>query len=112
MPDASVATTSETKAPHECPHCGKYASRPPVWLKVLDAMAGGTGRSEQAWGIPAISDEAGISRSLARAAVLKGVRDRVLEVPPEVRGQPVYRRTWYGRQLLGRWKAAGWRRAR
>lgn len=102
-------TVRTTVAPAVCAHCHKPSSNPPAWMKLLDVMAGGRGKEEQSFSIGALAEKADLSRQRTTMLVDQAVKAGVLEVPAGISGARVYRRTWYGRQLLGRWKSLGWR---
>lgn len=104
----SEFATRSTKVPAICAHCKHISSVPPSWIKVLDALAPGTGKAELQLTVGAIANRAKLKRPLTEYIVKAAVADRVLELVPGISGTRVYRRTWYGRQILGRWKTAGW----
>lgn len=101
-------TTRVTKAPALCRHCSKAVSDPPGWMRLIDAMAPGRGQVEQLFRTSELARR--IERTpqqthqMLEQAVEAGAVERTRQL-----GLPVYRRTWYGRQLLGRWKSVGWR---
>lgn len=99
-----------TKVPTLCRHCGKHASEPPAWLTLLEKMAPGTGCSEPGYTVSSLAKTSGLSRQRIALLVTACITEGVLEIPKDLHGAKVYRRTWYGRQLLGRWKTAGWKR--
>lgn len=95
--------------PALCRHCRKVTSDAPSWLKILSVMAPGIKRPEPQLTVQAIAHLTKRSRSLTVYQVDAALKAGLLELVPDISGTRVYRRTWYGRQILGRWKTAGWR---
>lgn len=106
---AITGPVKTTKVPSICRHCHKVSTLPPAYMKVLSAMAPGIKNPEPQLTVGAIAEMTKVKRPLAEYLVKAALRERVLELVPGISGARVYRRTWYGRQILGRWKTAGWR---
>jgi hypothetical protein len=101
-------TILERKIPVFCQHCRKLTSTPPAYLKILSVMAGGRGKPEPRFTAGDITRLAKLKRPMAEYLIKAALLAKVLELVPSP-GTRVYRRAWYGRQILGRWKSAGWR---
>lgn len=101
-------TSRVTKAPALCRHCNKAVSDPPAWMKLIDLMAPGRGTEEQKH---RASDLARLVERTPQQTfqMLEQAIEAGAVKKSRVLGVPVYERTWYGRQLLGRWKSVGWR---
>lgn len=96
-----------TKAPALCRHCGKYTSTPPAWIWILDIMAPGSGTSEPTMQLKDIAKKIGQTVQRTSQMIRQCLDAGVLEALKPGSGHAIYRRTWYGRQLIGRWKTAG-----
>jgi hypothetical protein len=105
-------TTRVTVMPAVCAHCHKPSSNPPAWIKFMEAMAPGRGAEEQAYSASLLAKKVALSRQRANLLIAGAIKAGVLEIPKGISGAKVYRRTWYGRQILGRWKSLGWKGGR
>lgn len=111
MSTAAEYSIKETVFPPVCPHCHKASGNPPAWMKLLAATAPGRGMAEQAFSVTVLAKLTKLSRQRANILVHEAVKAGALEIPSGISGARVYRRTQYGRQILGRWKSLGWKGA-
>jgi hypothetical protein len=58
-----------------------------------------------------IAERAKLSRQRVEQLVPIALQEKMLEADTQFHGVRMFKRTWYGRQILNRWKATGWRKA-
>jgi hypothetical protein len=103
------SSTKVTVTPQLCTHCHKASGNPPAWMKLVEAMAPGRGQQEPTMSVSALAEKTGLSRQRVNQLADQAAKAGMLEIPRGISGVRVYRRTPYGRQILGRWKSLGWK---